>query len=110
LRGYPHTLNTVAWGLAIGAAAVVATAVAAVMFRRLASIGRFAIYPLALIASYAGYELSLLAVTPILGGEGAFTLEIVGRIAFLNAVWLAGLVVAFEAGRLLDGAARRQAL
>jgi len=110
LLGYPHTLNTAAWGLAIGAAAAVATVVAAVMFRRLAAIGRFAAYPLALLASFAGYELGLLAVTPVLGGAGAFTLEIVGRIAFLNAVWLAGLVVALEAGRLLDGVARRQAL
>src|SRR5215471_13146701 len=49
LLGYPRTLDTAAWGLVIGVAAVVATLIAAMMFRRLASIGRFAIYPLALI-------------------------------------------------------------
>jgi len=110
LLGYPRTLDTAAWGIALGGAAGVATVIAAATFRRFAAVGRFAIYPLVLIASFAGYELLLLAVTPALGGAEAFTTEIVGRIAFLNAVWLAGLVVAYEAGRLLDGAVRRHAV
>src|SRR5215470_14273540 len=98
LLGYPRTLDTAAWGVALGAAAAIATVIAAAMFSRLAAVGRLATYPLALIASLAAYELALLAVTPALGGGDAFTTEIVGRIAFLNAVWLAGLVMAYEAG------------
>jgi hypothetical protein len=93
---YPQTLNSVLWGLGIGVSALVTTAAATVLFRRLASRGRFALYPIALVGCFAVYELVLLAMTPALGGIESFSLEIVGRLAFLNAIWLAGLIVAYE--------------
>lgn len=98
---YPRTPDAAAWGLLIGLAAGMATVAAAQIFHRVVSLGRFAIYPIALIASFAVYELCLLAATPVLGGADAFALDIVGRIAFLNAVWLAPLVALYEVGRAL---------
>jgi hypothetical protein len=65
---------------------------------------------LALIGAYAAYELALFAVTPILGSEGAFTVEIVGRLGLLSLFWLVGLVAACEVFRHLAVARRRQAL
>jgi hypothetical protein len=73
--GYPWTPNAAVWGLVIGVGAVIATVVAAMVFERLARIGRFAIYPIALVASFAVYELALLAATPVLGGAEARSLS-----------------------------------
>jgi hypothetical protein len=108
--GYPMTANTAFWGLAIGAAALVATAVSAAVLQALPRMGSPAALGLALIGAYAAYELALFAVTPILGGEGAFTAEIVGRLGLLSLFWLVGLVAACEVFRLLASARRRQAL
>src|SRR5262249_44745068 len=110
LLGFPHDLNTVLWGLALGIAAAAATVAAAVLFQRLSQIGRSAIYPLALIASFAAYELCLAAVTPVLGGADGFGATVVGQLPFPNAVWLAGLVAVAEAARRLNGFARVQAV
>lgn len=110
LLGYPYTANAAVWGLVIGIAAGAATIVAIMLFRQLAHLGRFAIYPLALIASFASYQLCLLAVTPALGGAEAFTVDIVGQIAFVNVVWLAGLAALYELARRVDGLARSHAL
>jgi len=61
-----------------------------------------------LVAAYAAYELALFAVTPFLGGEGAFTLPIISRLGTLNVFWLVGLVAACEVARLLDQYRRSQ--
>ena len=99
LLGYPYTLNAVAWGFVLGAAALVATVIAAAAFRNLTGLSRFAVYPIALIAAFAVYEIVLLAMVPMLGGGEAFALPIVGRIALTNAVWLVGLVAIVEIAR-----------
>ncbi|MCK1622676.1 hypothetical protein IVA98_05335 [Bradyrhizobium sp. 160] len=99
---YPIDGSTIAWGFATGAAALLATAVSSAVLRTLPQ-GRT---PLALavtlVAAYAAYELALLAATPALGGEGAFTAAIVTRIGLTSAVWLAGLVAVCEIVRLVD--------
>jgi hypothetical protein len=64
---YPRTLDSLARGVVIGVAAAAATVAAAQASRPLESLGRLAIYPIALVASYAVYELCLLATTPVLG-------------------------------------------
>jgi hypothetical protein len=110
LLGYPMAADAAMWGLTIGVAALVATAVAVTVMRRLHGIDRFAAYPVALVASFAAYELCLWAMTPVLGGAEAFALDIVGRLAFLNAAWLAGLVGVHETASLIDPRTRRQAL
>ena len=63
---------------------------------------------LALVVAYAIYELVLFAATPVLGGEGAFTAAIIGRIGVLNILWLIGLVAASETVRLLNPYRRHQ--
>src|SRR6185312_16204669 len=100
---YPRTLDAAAWGAVICLAAVAATAVASFVFDRWAAMGRFALYPIAFVASFAAYELALAAAIPALGGAEDFTATIVSRIALASVVWLIGLVAVSEAGRPLVG-------
>ena len=96
LLGYPHASETYAWGAVIGAAAVIATVVSAPTYRHAAQLGAVAIYPIVLIASYVGYEAALFAAIPALGGGDGFAAGVVGHLAFVNAVWLIGLIATFE--------------
>jgi len=108
---YPIDGSTIAWGFVIGAAALLATAAASTVLRMLPQGRTPLMLAIALVAAYAAYELALLAATPFLGGEGAFTAAIVTRIGLTSAVWLAGLVAACEIVRLVDpfGRAMRNA-
>jgi hypothetical protein len=100
---YPRTLDAAAWGAVILVAAIAATVAASLVFRRWASMGRFALYPIAFVVSFVIYEVALAAATLALGGAEDFTAVIVGNIALANVVWLIGLVAASEAGRLVVG-------
>lgn len=108
---YPIDGSTIAWGFVIGAAALLSTAAASTVLRLLPQGRSPLMLAIALVAAYAAYELALLAATPFLGGEGAFTAAIVTRIGLTSAVWLAGLVAACEIVRLVDpfGRAMRNA-
>jgi hypothetical protein len=99
---YPVDVNTILWGFAIGAAALIGTAAAASVFRLAQRMTAVIAFSFALVAAYVAYELALFAVTPFLGGEGAFTARIVGWIGTLNIIWLIGLVAACEVARLLN--------
>lgn len=105
ILNYPRDLNAGAWGLVMLATALLTTTAAAGVFRRFAGTNVYAVYPVALMAAYAVYEIVLLAMVPVLGGGDAFTAEIVGYLAFVNAVWLVGLIVAYELLRRLNVAA-----
>ena len=99
---YPIDGSTIAWGFVIGAAALLSTAAASTILRMLPQ-GRTALMlAIAFVAAYATYELALLAATPFLGGEGAFTAAIVTRIGLTSAAWLIGLVAICEIVRLAD--------
>ena len=100
---YPRDLNSAMWGLGIGVVALLTTVAAAGVIRQFARLSSYAIYPIALVACYAVYELVMLAMVPMLGGIESFSLEIVGRLAFVNAIWLAGLLVAYELLRRVNG-------
>ncbi|AWL95960.1 hypothetical protein ABIA00_000891 [Bradyrhizobium ottawaense] len=107
---YPVDASTIAWGFVIGAAALLATAASSVVLGLLPQ-GRTPLaLAITLIAAYGIYEIALLAATPFLGGEGAFTAAIVTRIALTCAVWLAGLVAVCEIVRLVDPAGRKRAM
>ena len=107
---YPMDGSTIAWGFVIGAAALLSTAAASTVLRMLPR-GRMPLMlAVALVVAYAGYELALLAATPALGGEGAFTTAIVTRIGLTSAVWLAGLVAGCEIVRLVNPFGRKGAL
>ena len=99
---YPIDAGTIAWGFVIGAAALAATAASSATLRALPQGRTPLVLALTLVAAYAAYELTLLAATPFLGGEGAFTVAIVTRIGLTSAVWLAGLVAACEIVRMID--------
>lgn len=100
--GYPIDLHMMLWGLAIGVAALAATAIAAMVLRFLPRIGWPAALGVALVAAYAGYELVLFACTPALGGAGAFTLTIVARLGLLNILWAIGLWTVCAGPRLIN--------
>jgi hypothetical protein len=107
---YPIDASTIVWGFVIGAAALLSTAVASVVLRALPQGRTPLMLAITFIAAYAAYELALLAATPFLGGEGAFTAAIVTRIGLTSAVWLAGLVAACEIVRLIDPFGRKGAM
>ena len=107
---YPIDGSTIAWGLVIGAAALVATTAASGILRMLPQGRTPLMLALALVAAYAVYEVALLAATPLLGGEGAFTAAIVTRIGLTSAAWLAGLVAVCEIVRLVDPLGRKGAM
>ena len=108
--GYPLNANTILWGLAIGLAALIATATSVLVLRALPRTGSPAVLSLALVAACAAYEVVLFAVTPLLGGTGAFTLAIFGRLGVLSLLWLIGLVVACEVFRVLTSSRQSQML
>lgn len=107
---YPHDATTLAWGLAIGLAALAATVVARGALRALAGVTLPFVLGAALVSAYAAYEIVLFAFTFVLGGEGAFTAAIVARFALLNALWLMGLVAVCWLCRLTLHLTRRHAL
>jgi hypothetical protein len=89
--GYPLDGPTLAWGGAIGVAALAATlaasagmAAAADLWSRLA---------LSFVAAVAVYEGLLYVVALGWGGSGNFTPDIVAKVALSDAVWLLGLAI-----------------
>jgi hypothetical protein len=96
VQHYPADAYTIAWGFAIGAAALVATVMASLMLRALPRSGTPVALALALLGAYVCYEIVLFAVTPLLGGEGAFTVAIIARLGALSALWLVGLAAIAE--------------
>jgi hypothetical protein len=89
--GYPWTVDTILWGFAIGAAALLAAVIACATLRfRLAN--NIAAIGAAFVFALAAYEGGLFLVTFALGGEDAFTPAIVGHVALLNLGWTVGLV------------------
>lgn len=99
---YPVEGSTIAWGVVIGAAALLATAAASAILHMLPQERTPLMFAIALVAAYGTYELALFAATPFLGGEAAFAAAIVTRIGLTSAVWLAALAAICEIVRLLD--------
>jgi len=108
--GYPHDASTIAWGLAIGVAALVAVVAAKATLRLAPRTGAATALVLSLVAAYAAYELVLLAFTPWLGDAGDFSAAIVGQLGVLNVLWLASLLAVCAAAAPLLAMRRRQAL
>lgn len=88
---YPWTMDTGLWGLAIGAAALLATAAACAATRlagRNVAVGLAA----AVVAAFAIYEAGLFLVSFALGGQETFAPAIIGQYALLTLAWAVGLV------------------
>ncbi len=107
---YPIDNSSIAWGFVIGAAALLSTAAASAALRTLPQGRAPLMLVVALFAAYATYELALLAATPFLGGEAAFSAPIVTRLGLTSAIWLFGLVALCEVVRLMDPFSRRSAM
>ena len=93
--GYPWTIDTILWGFAIGAAALLAALLACTTLRSglrydVTAIGA------AFVLALGAYEGGLFLVTFALGGQDAFTPAIVGHVALLNLGWTVGLVGTYE--------------
>ena len=100
---YPIDANTILWGFTIGAAALFATLVSALVLRALAKLRTPLALTITLIGVYGAYELAIFAATPFLG-EGGFTAAIIGRLGLLNLFWLIALLAVCEIARLLNSA------
>ena len=95
ILGYPWTVDTILWGLAIGAAALLA-AVLAITAMRVGLRSNLAAIGAAFMLAFGGYEGGLFLVTFWLGGADAFTPAIVGHVALLNLGWTVGLVGTYQ--------------
>jgi hypothetical protein len=93
--GYPWTVDTILWGFAIGAAALLAVVLACVTLRSGLRNNATAIGA-AFVLALAAYEGGLFLVTFALGGQDAFTPAIVGHVALLNLGWTVGLLGTYE--------------
>lgn len=84
--GFPHAPLTVAWGIALGGAGVLAVAVARPFARLPVASG----VPLALAAAFVAYELALLAFGAVAGDiAGPFALPVIKAVFTGNAIALA---------------------
>jgi hypothetical protein len=96
---YPHTWDSFAWGIAIGASAMIATALAAETAKALRPFG-WALSTLTSFAvAFAGYEITLYAATVVLPSDtSAFSLATVLYILKVNVVAFVALLVLQYAG------------
>jgi len=92
LLHYPWTVSTLAWGVALGVAAVAATLAALWTHRRLGSLPSPARSVAAFLVAFVLYQLTLYAAGAAwLGGTEMFAPGIVSQVLLINAVTLAGL-------------------
>jgi len=83
---YPWTATTIAWGAAIGGAAMSGTLASQWSVARLGTLRATARTTVAFAAAFAVYELALYVVgASILGGIEAFAPRIIGQVLLLNA-------------------------
>jgi hypothetical protein len=102
MLSYPLTAGSVAWGVAIGVAAVIGMLAAHWTVERLASRHALARIGVAFVAAFVLYQVVLYAAAvTALGGTEAFTVAIVSQALVVNAVTLVGLV---GASQLIAGA------
>lgn len=106
---YPWTGKTFAWGLAIGAAALVGTLTAQWTVARLGSLRSPARTLAGFVSAFALYQLALYAAAvSMLGGTGAFAPRIIGQVLLVNAVTFVGLFGLSELVEAAGSLARRR--
>jgi hypothetical protein len=106
VHSYPVDAHTMAWGGVIGAAALFATATAALVLHALPRVGNIVALVAAWVAALVAYETALLAATPFLGGAGDFTAAIIGRLGMLSLIWLVGLVTVCDVASVVTSPRR----
>jgi hypothetical protein len=98
---FPRIPNTFLWGAAIGGAAIVTTIAASLVMKYGSSWATPLRLGIALLLSFAVYEMTLLGAAVLLGGLETFRPAIVAQLAFINAVSLVGIVVLNEVAAAL---------
>jgi hypothetical protein len=89
---YPQTLDSFAWGAAIGIASVIGFAAAREVVRP--GMPELVTLAVALGAAFIAYEGTLFATTAVLSSsEEAFSLAVIGRIFAINAIAFTGLIL-----------------
>ena len=101
LFGFPWTPGVFLWGLMIGAAALLATVVAERALRHAPARNAPARLGLALLGGFVMYEIALLPAAWWFSSWEMFTPAIIAQLAFINAVWLIGMVVLNEVAAAL---------
>ena len=93
---FPLTANTFLWAFAIGAAALITTAVAAVAMEYAASLATSIRLGVALFVCFPIYELTLLPAAVFLNGLDTFQPSIIAQLAWINAASLVAMVILNE--------------
>lgn len=90
LLGYPFTSHAIAWGIALGAAALGAMLLAAYLLRGrpIATLRLVAVFA----AAFCAYEAGLFLFALFAGGTGTFTPSIVLRILANDGAWFVGVM------------------
>ncbi|MEG3166007.1 hypothetical protein U1701_15525 [Sphingomonas sp. PB2P19] len=107
--GYPRDASTLAWGAAIGLAAIAGVLAAGAAARGTPAVRLV----LAYVAAFAGFKLAILVASLALGGVGtALSVEIMTRQFVRNGAILIGLLALYHAlrGAGIPAPARRSAL
>lgn len=108
ILGYPWTASTFAWGVALGAAAVLAILAGQWTASRSVDAVRIVRFLATGLAAFAAYEAALFVVAVTwLGGTEDFTAAILGRIFVINAAAFFGLLVLHRLAVSIGFAANR---
>ena len=93
---FPRTANSVGWGLVTGAAALLATLVAATVIRSARPLSILLRLALAFAFGFAAYEATHFGAALFLGGRETFSLVVIKQLGLVNIAWLIGLVLLNE--------------
>jgi hypothetical protein len=97
ILGYPWTANSVAWGIALGAATLLATVAAGAVYQTKTAIPKAFRFAIAFVSAFLAFEAIIYLVALFfLGGLQDFTIGIVSRVFVINAATFVGLVVAYS--------------
>jgi hypothetical protein len=97
LLQYPRTAGSVAWGVILGVAAVVALLAARVLAERLRARGLLGAGAAAFAGAFVAYQAVLVASTATLpSGAEALSLPVVGWVLRVNLLSLAGLLILYR--------------
>lgn len=104
LLGYPTDGESIAWGAIIGMASLAATFVAHHASRATTQWSVLPRLSALFIAGFATYQVGLLLGSALIPANGAFALDIVAYVAFIDATWTIGLGASYIGLQMLAGA------
>jgi hypothetical protein len=98
---FPLTATTFLWGIATGIAALLTTIVAAIVMKYASASRAVVRLSVALLASFAVYELVLFVAAVFLGNLETFRPWIVAQLGWINAASLLGMIVLNELAAMI---------